>query len=157
MQSVGSLKELLFGCGPCRACPRRVAGALALLMLPSMPEAYRVVPRLDCSGSSDQRRNKRQWPPIYGNIRSRPGKREKAAEVPTAAHRIQVAIGERAMIFERGEPRSVVGLAHDLLHSSQRGPFVAGAGTLANALADTVTLVTHVVVVGRGARDRFQT
>jgi len=67
-----------------------------------MPEAYRVVPRLYCSGSSDYRRNKRQWPPIYGNLRSRPVKREKAAEAPPAAHRIQLAIGERAMIFEHG-------------------------------------------------------
>jgi hypothetical protein len=33
-----------------------------------------------------------------------------------AAHRVQLAIRERALIFERGGPRSVVGLAHDLLH-----------------------------------------
>jgi hypothetical protein len=38
--------------------------------------------------------------------------------------------------------RSVVGLAHDLLHSSQRGPSVAGAAQWRSALAATVTLVT---------------
>jgi hypothetical protein len=36
-----------------------------------------------------------------------------------AGHRIQLAIRERSMIFERREVRSVVGLAHDLLHLSQ--------------------------------------
>ena len=32
-----------------------------------------------------------------------------------AAHRIQLGICERVVIFERGKPRSVVGIAHDLL------------------------------------------
>ena len=35
----------------------------------------------------------------------------------TAAHSIQLAVRERAMIFERGEPRSVVGPVHDQIHA----------------------------------------
>jgi hypothetical protein len=46
-----------------------------------------------------------------------------------AGHRIQLAIRERAMIFERREVRSVLGLAHDLLHPSSADLPIAGAPT----------------------------
>jgi hypothetical protein len=42
----------------------------------------------------------------------------KRTVVRSAAHRIQLAIRERTVIFERGGPRSVVALAHHLLHPS---------------------------------------
>jgi hypothetical protein len=61
---------------------------------------------------------------------------------PTAGHCIQLAVRERAMIFERGDPPNVVGLGHDLLHPSQRGPSVAVRPYRRSALAATVTLIT---------------
>ena len=46
--------------------------------------------------------------------------------VDGTSYRVQLAIRERVVISER-----LVGLAHDCLHSSQRGPSVAGTATLA--------------------------
>jgi hypothetical protein len=62
--------------------------------------------------------------------------------ITTAVHHIQLAIRERAMVVERDELRSVVGLiiAHGFLLDTiatieQRGPTVAGAATLSSTLS----------------------
>jgi hypothetical protein len=56
-----------------------------------------------------QRRNKPQWPPIYGNIGGRRGNRN--ARGPSG-DLIKFGLGQFAL------SRCVTGLAHDLLHQT---------------------------------------
>jgi hypothetical protein len=50
------------------------------------------------------------------------GRRAHSQTQHAAGHRIQQRIIERAMIFERGALRSIVGLAYDPSPSDRRGP-----------------------------------
>src|SRR5215813_6804428 len=72
-----------------------------------------------------------------GDVSSLAGSFVKVA----AAHRIQLGIRKWAMIFECGGLRSVVGLAHDLLHPSSADHPSLLRPNWRNAVAATVVLV----------------